>query len=140
VFVWVCVFGILMCLCGLRSCTTLIKGVAQPIRDRGGPDVELTDLEILVLCAIYRRVGFATGRKPANITFQTIYKQLRHLGLSKRDVREALEALMDKGLARPYGKRPGKKGTITLTRQGAILASQICAARWDEIRDRLKRS
>ena len=94
----------------------------------------LADIEVLVLCAIYRKVGFATGRKPANITLEGVHAQLKGLGLSKRDVKDALKSLIRKGLARPYEKRK----TYTLTREGALLASQVCARSWDEIRDRLK--
>ena len=94
----------------------------------------LTDLETLVLCALYRKVGFATGRKPANIRLEAILAQVKSLGVSKKEVKEALKSLIKQGLARPYEKRD----TYTLTRQGAILASQICAQEWDRIRDRLK--
>ena len=96
---------------------------------------DLSDLEILVLCALYRRVGFAAGRKPANVTLDTVYSQLKHLSIPRREVRRALEGLVKRGLARPYEKRR----TYTLTREGALLASRICTASWDKIRDRLKR-
>ncbi|MCE4599678.1 MAG: hypothetical protein F7C81_05720 [Desulfurococcales archaeon] len=44
------------------------------------------------------------------------------------------KSLIRSQLAGPYEKRK----TYTLTRKGALLASQICARSWDEIRDRLK--
>jgi len=99
---------------------------------------DLTDIEILVLCTLWKRVGGSYGEKPGNVRFETIYKPIKSLGLSKRDVRNALKNLIEKQLARPYEKRKSKKGTYTLTKQGAILASKICAASWDEIRDRIR--
>ncbi|MEB3806323.1 MAG: hypothetical protein GSR73_02255 [Desulfurococcales archaeon] len=96
---------------------------------------DLTEIETLILCAIYRKVGFATGRKPANIPLQAIHSPLKTLGISKREVREALKSLIKKSLARPYEKR----NTYTLTRKGAMLAHQICPGEWDIIRDKLKR-
>ncbi len=95
---------------------------------------ELTDIEVLVLCAIYRKVGFAIVKKPANITLEGIYAQLKGLGISKRDVKDAIKSPIRIQPARPYQKRK----TYTLTRKGALLASQICARSWDEISDRLK--
>ena len=95
----------------------------------------LTDIEILILCALYRKVGFATGRKPSNIRLETVLVQVKSLGISKKEVREALKSLIKKKLARPYEKR----NTYTLTKRGALLASEICSQEWDRIRDRLKR-
>lgn len=71
----------------------------------GGKVEDLTEIETIVLCAIYRKVGFAIGRKPANIPIQAVLAQLRNLGLSRREVRDALKSLIKKGLARPYEKR-----------------------------------
>ncbi len=110
-----------------NTCSQAIMG--------GGKVEDLTEIETIVLCAIYRKVDFATGRKPANIPIQAVLAQLRNLGLSKRrEVRDALKSLIKKGLARPYEKRK----TYTLTRDGAVLAHRICSQEWDRIRDRLR--
>ncbi len=95
---------------------------------------DLTDIEILVLCSLWNKVGFATGKKPANIRFDTIYRPIKNTGIRKSDVKEALKELIKKGLARKYEKR----NTYTLTPKGAILASKICSESWDRIRDKYK--